>query len=73
MLTPSYSCHWVMNSSAASQFPLNISGGFPTSFVMIIRDYDSDANFLLSSIPHNRPLLHLYTDYPLSFVLLPDP
>jgi hypothetical protein len=31
MLTPSYSCHWVMNSSAASLFPLNISGGFPTS------------------------------------------
>jgi hypothetical protein len=41
--------------------------------VMIIRDYDSDANFLLSSIPCNRPLLHLYTDYPLPFVLLPDP
>jgi hypothetical protein len=31
MLTPSYSCHWVMNSSAASRFPLKISGGFPTS------------------------------------------
>jgi hypothetical protein len=31
MLTPSYSCHWVINSSAASRFPLNISGGFPTS------------------------------------------
>jgi hypothetical protein len=31
MLTPSYSCHWVINSSAASRFPLNISGEFPTS------------------------------------------
>jgi hypothetical protein len=40
---------------------------------MIIRDYDSDTNFLLSSIPRNRPLLNLYTDYPLPFVLLPNP
>jgi hypothetical protein len=40
---------------------------------MIVRDYDSDTNFLLSSIPRNRPLLHLYMDYPLPFVLLPGP
>jgi hypothetical protein len=31
MLTPSYSCHCVMNSSALSRSPLKIRGGFPTS------------------------------------------
>jgi hypothetical protein len=31
MLTPLYSCHWVMNSSALSQSPLNMSGGLPMS------------------------------------------
>jgi hypothetical protein len=31
ILTPSYNCHCVMNSSALSWSPLNISGGLPMS------------------------------------------
>jgi hypothetical protein len=31
ILTPLYSCHCMMNSSALSRSPLNIRGGFPTS------------------------------------------
>jgi hypothetical protein len=35
ILTPSYSCHWVMNSSARLRSPLNMSGVFPTNLSLL--------------------------------------
>jgi hypothetical protein len=50
---------------------LCVSGIVSLPCVMTTHNYDPDANFLSSPLPRNRPLLHLYTDYPLPLYSYP--